>query len=90
MSDEFDQKKFTPVKTIKTDDGLVGNITGRMLNGRRVLTFSMRKEYDRDGTTFSTAWLQKAHFASLRKLIDDIEDAIALEEDRDRAKARVK
>lgn len=90
MSDEHDQKKFAPVKTIKTEDGLVGTLTGRMLNGRRVLTFSMRKEYDRDGVTFSTAWFQKNHFASLRKLIDDLEDALALEEDRDRAKARTK
>jgi hypothetical protein len=90
MSEENDQKKFAPIKTIKTEDGIVGSLTGRLLNGRRVLTFSMRKEYDRDGTTYSTGWFQKNHFASLRKLIDDLEDAITLEEDRDRAKARAK
>jgi len=87
MHDES-KHKFTPIKIIKTDDGLVGTLTSRDLNGRPAFTFSVRKEYDRDGRTFSTAWFQKAHFGSLRKLIDDLEDALTSEEDKARARLR--
>jgi hypothetical protein len=80
--------KYAPVHVIRTEEGLVGTVTGRPSNGRRVFTFSIRKEYDRDGVTYYTSWLQKAHFEGMRKLLDQLEDAITLEEDKDRASAR--
>lgn len=88
MSDQ--ERKYAPVKTLRTEEGLVGTITGRPSNGRRVLTFSVRKEYDRDGVTLSTTWFSKAHLAGLRKLLDELEDALVLEEDKDRASVRRK
>ena len=79
---------FREVTTIRTPSGLVGTVTERIYNGRETYSFSVRKEYDRDGETKHTTWLQKQHFNELRKLIDDLEDAIAGAEDKSRERLR--
>lgn len=84
MSDET----FEIIKEFRTVDGVVGIVTARMRNGRRNLTYSFKKEFDKEGQVAQTPWLQKQHLGSVRALIDKIEDYIQTEEDKDRASYR--
>jgi hypothetical protein len=88
MSDKQD-RGFWPVTTLKTPEGVIAVITARAQpNGRRQLTFQLKKEFDKNGEIQSTPWLQKQHLGALRKLLDAVEAALELEEDRDRAAVR--
>lgn len=84
----MNENQFEIVKEFRSVDGVVAIITARMKNGRRSLTFSMKKEFDKNGETAQTPWLQKQHVGSVRELLTKVEDYIQHAEDIDRAAHR--
>ena len=77
--------------TLRKDDGVIAVIT-RYKSGKDSTarySFSLYKEYDRDGEVKRSHWLDRRHLASVRELTDEVDRWLASEEDRMRAARRV-
>lgn len=79
---------FETVSEMRTEDGLVGIITARHYSGRRYFSFSIKKEFDKNGKVEITSWFDPRQMASFRALLQKLEDEIYNLEDRERARAR--
>lgn len=79
---------FEIIKEFRSVDGVVAIVTARVKNGRKSYTFALKKEFDKDGETAQTPWLQKQHVGSVRELLNQVEDFIQQTEDVDRAANR--
>lgn len=79
------------VHVLRRDDGVIAVITkyNSGKDGAPRYSFSFYKEYDRDGETRRSHWLDRRHMASIRELTDEAERWLASEEDRLRAARRV-
>ena len=77
---------YKELKVLREGDGVCALITENPNNGR--VTFSVFKEYEKDGVTRRTSFLQTRHIPSLRKLAGRVADEMELIEDRTREDLR--
>jgi len=82
------EDNFEIIKEFRSVDGVVATITARLRNGRRNYTYSLKKEFDKEGGVAQTPWLQKQHLKAARALLDQVEEFIQQAEDVDRAAYR--
>lgn len=80
---EDQTNEFTPVATIETPSGLRADISAREHNDRLWFSFTVSKTYMKNGQARASKWLQTQHIPELRKLLNDVEAKIDLEEDKD-------
>jgi hypothetical protein len=71
------------------DTGVVAVITTRDRHDKTEFSFSIQKEFERDGRTERSTWLLKRHCDAVRRLIDQVEERLEIEEDKDRAGRRI-
>lgn len=79
-------EKFRVVETIKHPDGVIAVITERVKDGR--ISFNISREFELDGNTQRTAYLNSRHIPAVREILNDLVDRLELVEDRTRAKKR--
>jgi hypothetical protein len=77
------------IHVLRKEDGVVAVITRYQQGGTPRYSFSFYKEYDRDGEIRRSHWLDRRHLASVRELTDEVDQWLALQEDRLRAARRV-
>lgn len=77
---------YTQIEVVRDPDGPVAVVTERKKDGR--ITFSLSKEFDRNGKVERTPYFHRSHIPALRRLIDDLEAQLELFEDRARARRR--
>jgi hypothetical protein len=76
---------FVEVATLRDPDGLglVAPVTMRVKeNGYTSFSFALFKEFEKNGETQRTAFLNDRHLPAARRLLDEIESRIALESDK--------
>lgn len=69
-------------------EGVIVPVTYRWRDGRPELSFSVQKEFDRNGTVERTAYLKRHHFPGLKELLEQLPSFMDLIEDRVRAERR--
>ncbi len=79
---------FSELDVIADPEGVVAPIAIRERHDRREFSFALMKEFEREGRTERTAWLQKRHIPAARRLLDIVEERIEKEEDLARAAHR--
>jgi hypothetical protein len=77
---------FRTIDCLRDPDGVVALVTERIADGR--VSFSISKEYDRNGKQERTAYLSRRHIDACRRLLDQLADRLELLEDQSRAKRR--
>lgn len=79
---------FQALDVLRDPDSLVIPVTYRMREGRPELSFSVQKEFDRDGRVERTVWLKRQHVEGVARLIEKLPSYLDLLEDRIRAERR--
>ena len=79
---------FMPLEVIKHSDGVIIPVTYRMRDGMVELSFSIQKEFDRDGQVERTVWLKREHIPGIINLVEQLPGQLGLFEDRLRAARR--
>lgn len=87
MSNRARNPMFTVVTTIADHEGVVAEITERIDNGR--CSFALYREFEKDGKTRRSSFMNKRHIDSCRRLLDELEEQLDLYEDRARAERRL-
>jgi hypothetical protein len=77
---------FKHLRDILDPDGIVAALTVREEDGR--VSFALLREYSVGGKPKRTAYLKRSHIPALRRLLDDLEVQLELEEDRQRTQRR--
>lgn len=80
------QTHFEEVETVRHPDGVVAVVTTHRLNGR--VSFSLAREFDRDGKVQRTQFLGRRHIEAARALLNDLVERLETHEDRARARIR--
>ena len=70
-----DSKKFITLDTLKSAGGTKGIISQRVSNG--VITFSIVREFERDGVADWTSYFSEAQLADFESMLDLIKKRIA-------------
>ena len=84
-----EEKRFREIALISDPEtGVIATIQVRDRNGQPRLSFAFMKEFDRDGRVERSAFLEKRHVAAVRRLMDQLDERLEVEEDRLRAGAR--
>lgn len=78
--------QFEELKTIRDPDGVIAVVTKRIRDGR--ISFTIAREFEEKGVTRRSAYLAARHMPAVRRLLNDLEEILELEEDRARAKLR--
>ena len=78
--------EFQVIEVIRDPDGVVAVITERLDNGR--ISFMLAREFELNGETRRSAYLNPRHLTAVRRLIADLEERLELAEDRAREKRR--
>lgn len=81
-------KDFQDLDVLRDPDGVVALITHRTRDGRVELSFSIGKEFDRDGKVERTVFLKPQHLPALARLVEALPAHLELLEDRLRAARR--
>lgn len=76
---------YPEVALITESDGVVAVITKKA--GTEFLSFSLQKQFERDGKVVRTSFLNRRHVASVRKLLLRVEEYLDQEADRTAASA---
>ena len=80
------KNEFEVVEVIRDPDGVVAVITKRTRDGR--VSFMLAREFELDGDTKRSAYMNSRHLPAVRRLLADLEDRLELAEDRARAQKR--
>lgn len=80
------KNEFSVIEVIKDPDGVVAVITERVRDGR--VSFMLGREFELDGETKRSAYMNTRHLPAVRRLLADLEDRLELAEDRARARKR--
>lgn len=88
MSTTPNNPNFREIEVVRMPDGLFAQITVNDDKGR--VSFSVGREYDRNGETIRTVFLNRRHLDSLRAVIDELEAKLDRYEDQARAAVRAR
>jgi len=78
--------EFSVVAEIRDPDGVVAVITERSRDGR--ISFMLAREFELEGKTKRSAYLNARHLPAVRRMLADLEDRLELAEDQAREKRR--
>ena len=79
-------EKFKVVEEVVDPDGVVAVITERVKDGR--ISFMISREFEIDGKTQRSAYLNTRHIPAVRRLLNDLTERLELAEDQARARHR--
>ena len=71
---------YPEVEVFREPDGIIAVVTRKA--GTNYLGFSFQKEFERDGKIVRTAFLNRRHIASVRRLIARVEEYLDAESER--------
>jgi hypothetical protein len=80
------EPEWREVKVLVDPDGVIAVITEQVRTGR--VSFALYREFEHRGVTKRTMYLQERHLPAVTRLLNDIGEHLALEEDRARARIR--
>ena len=76
----FQGKEFKEVEILRDPDGVILIITEKV--GAGTYSFSLQKEYEKDGTILRASFLNRRHIDAIRRLVTKAEDWLDQEADR--------
>ena len=79
------REEFIEVKVLKeSQEGVaIAPITVRTaIDGSKRMTFSLMREFVKESASSRTCWFQKKHIASMRRLLDEVDKFLTVEEER--------
>jgi hypothetical protein len=82
----YSNPNYDELFVVRDPDGVCAVVTEHKQKGW--ISFGLYREFDRDGKPTRSAYLMRRHVAAVRRLLDDLEERLELEEDRARAKRR--
>lgn len=82
----MNNESFRQVEILRDPDGVIAVITERVANGR--LSFAIFSEFERDGETQRSSFLNARHLPAVERLVAAIRGNLELWEDQARARRR--
>jgi hypothetical protein len=73
-------------RLVDLEGGVVAILTANESNGR--VSFKLMRQFEEKGVTKDTAFMLRRHIPAIRRVLDDLENQLEIEEDRTRTAKR--